>query len=173
MSIVLVLVAVGGFVAMEGISYSTHRWVMHGVGMRWHRSHHLPPAVRWFEQNDVFPVLFSFIGFGVFLCASLTSTAWLYWLGGGVAAYGLLYVFVHDVYIHRRLPCPIDNQRTLDWLRDSHEIHHLYGGEPFGMLLPVVGAEVRRRAATQRRLSAGSDPAPPRRDRIRRTRTRL
>ncbi len=172
MSIGLVAVAAIGFVAMEGVSYATHRWVMHGFGMRWHRSHHLPPQGR-FEQNDAFPVLFSFIGFAVFLGASLTSNTWLYWLGGGIAAYGLLYMLVHDVYIHRRLPCPIDDRRTLDWLRESHEIHHLYGGEPYGMLLPLVSKELRRKAAAQPRSGDGPALAASRRDRIRRTRTRL
>ena len=172
MSIRLVAVAVIGFVAMEGVSYATHRWVMHGFAMRWHRSHHLPPQGR-FEQNDAFPVLFSLIGFAVFLVASLTATTWLYWLGGGIAGYGLLYMLVHDVYIHRRLPCPIDHRRTLDWLRDSHEIHHLYGGEPYGMLLPVVGKQLRRKAAAQPRSGDEREPAAPRRDKIRRTRTRL
>ena len=44
------------FVAMEGVSYAAHRWVMHGRGMGWHRSHHAPPAAR-FERNDRFPLV--------------------------------------------------------------------------------------------------------------------
>ncbi len=143
-----VLVAIGGFVAMEAVSYATHRWVMHGFGMSWHRSHHSPATGGGFEKNDLFPLLFSSVGFGVFLTASLSSTTWLYWLGGGITAYGLVYLAVHEVYIHRRVTCPIDDRASLDWLRDSHEIHHLFGGEPFGMLLPVVRGDVRRKAAS-------------------------
>jgi beta-carotene 3-hydroxylase len=146
MKLSYVLVALGGFVAMEAVSYATHRWVMHGFGMRWHRSHHRP-STGGLEKNDLFPVFFSSIGFGVFLTASLTSTTWLYWLGGGITAYGAVYLAVHEVYIHRRLACPIDDRDGLDWLRDSHEIHHLFGGEPYGMLLPVVKSDLRRRAA--------------------------
>lgn len=172
MNLLHLLIAVGGFVAMEGVSYATHRWVMHGAGMRWHRSHHLPSEGR-VERNDLFPVLFSMIGFGVFLAASLTATGWLYWLGGGIAAYGLLYLLVHEVYIHRRVPCPLADRRSLDRLRDAHEIHHLFGGEPYGMLFPVVSDELRRRAAAHRASAAEAPPRLERLDRMRRRRTRL
>lgn len=151
-----VLVALGGFAAMEGVSYATHRWIMHGFGMRWHRSHHRPATGR-LEKNDLFPVFFSSVGFAVFLTASLTSTTWLYWLGGGITAYGMVYLAVHEVYIHRRLACPIDDRAGLDWLRDSHEIHHLFGGEPYGMLLPVVRGDLRRQAADRVAEQVASD----------------
>ena len=39
-----VLLFAAAFVAMEGVSYAGHRWVMHGPGMGWHRSHHAPPS---------------------------------------------------------------------------------------------------------------------------------
>ena len=66
------------------VSYATHRWVMHGPGMGWHRSHHRPPAGRW-ERNDLFPLCFSVIGFALF-----AGGAWgphldvLTWAGVGV-----------------------------------------------------------------------------------------
>ena len=172
MSPALLAVASGGFIAMEGVSYATHRWIMHGPGMRWHRSHHVPAQGR-FEKNDLFPVFFSTIGFLVFLSASLTATTWLYWLGAGITGYGLVYMLVHEVYIHRRLPCPINDRAALDWMRDSHEIHHLYGGEPYGMLLPVVTGDLRRRAAAHRQPPAVPASGTPRRDKMRRSHTRL
>lgn len=172
MSLALLAVASGGFIAMEGVSYATHRWIMHGPGMRWHRSHHVPAQGR-FEKNDLFPVFFSTIGFLVFLSASLTATTWMYWLGAGITGYGLVYMLVHEVYIHRRLPCPINDRAALDWMRDSHEIHHLYGGEPYGMLLPVVTGDLRRRAAAHRQPPAVPASGTPRRDKMRRSRTRL
>lgn len=156
MSSWFVLVAVGGFAAMEAVSYATHRWVMHGFAMGWHRSHHSPATGR-LEKNDLFPVFFSSVGFAVFLTASLTSTTWLHWWGGGITAYGLVYLAVHEVYIHRRVPCPIDDRAGLDWLRNSHEIHHMFGGEPYGMLLPVVRGDLRRKAAILVADHSGSD----------------
>ena len=171
MSIASIGISVGGLVAMEGVSYATHRWIMHGVGMRWHRSHHAPRRGA-FEKNDAFPVLFSLIGGSVFLIAALTATEWMFSLGFGIAAYGVMYMLVHEVYIHRRLPCPVDDRRVLDWLRDSHELHHLYGGEPYGMLFPVVATDLRHRVA-QRRPDDDRVLGSPRRDTIRRARRRL
>lgn len=129
---------VGAFVAMEGVSYALHRWVMHRIGMRLHASHHRPPKPGW-EANDLFPVFFSVIGITVFLLASVgPRISELWWVGAGVTLYGLCYLFVHDVYIHHRLPVAIPHWRYLEWLRRSHRVHHLTGAEPYGMLLPVL-----------------------------------
>ena len=63
-----------------------------------------------------------------------------------------VYALVHDVYIHGRLPL-FGGRRVglLDRLADAHRIHHLYGGESYGMLLPLVPRELRARAATDGR----------------------
>ena len=149
------VVALVAFLAMEPISYGTHRWVMHGIGMRWHRSHHTASIGTW-EANDIFPVLFSTIGVATFAAAALGGPVWLYWAGGGITAYGITYLFVHEVYIHRRLRSPVDDVAYLDWLRESHRIHHLFGGEPYGMLLPLVPRRLRVRAATRRQMTAST-----------------
>jgi beta-carotene 3-hydroxylase len=55
---------------------------------------------------------------------------------------------VHDGYIHRRLGVFGTRRiRSLDRLADAHRIHHLYNAAPYGMLAPVVPAELRERAA--------------------------
>jgi beta-carotene 3-hydroxylase len=141
MTVVLV-----SFLAMEAVSYLAHRFVMHGVGMGLHRSHHRRSASR-FEANDLFPV--SFAAVTVLAMAAGTtrpSLEVLYRAGIGVTAYGLAYAFVHDVYIHGRLGrLPV--VAPLEWLRSAHRIHHLFGGEPYGMLLPIVPRGLRERAA--------------------------
>jgi beta-carotene 3-hydroxylase len=133
--VIAVAVVSASFVAMEAVSYATHRWVMHGFARAWHRSHHAPARGR-FERNDLFPLCFSV--FGAALFAGAGFVAGLRWVAVGVTAYGACYVFVHDVYIHRRLPSPVANNPYLDWLRESHRAHHQTGGEPYGMLLPLV-----------------------------------
>ena len=60
------LLAAAGFVAMEPVTYAVHRWVMHGVGTRFHRSHHRRWPTRregepWWEGNEVFPLAFAAI----------------------------------------------------------------------------------------------------------------
>ena len=133
------------FVAMEAVSYLAHRFVMHGFGMGWHRSHHRRSESR-FEKNDLFPVTFAAITI-LAMTAGVTfpSLEPLYTVGIGVTLYGMAYLFVHDVYIHARLG-RLPMLAPFEWLKESHRIHHLFGGEPYGMLLPIVPKALRRRA---------------------------
>ena len=140
------------FALMEPLTYLAHRYVMHGVGRRLHRSHHRRwpsrgPDDPFLEGNDVFPAVFAAVtivalalGFNVDGLGSLIPVC------VGVTAYGVAYALVHDVYAHGRLPVRFESA-TLDRLAAAHELHHRFGGEPYGMLLPVVPAAVRRRAA--------------------------
>lgn len=151
------LLVVGAFVAMEAVSYAAHRWVMHGFAMAWHRSHHAPPQNR-FERNDLFPVCFSSVGIMLFALGSLGVGA-LTWVGIGVTAYGACYLFVHEVYIHHRLPVRVPCLAYLEWLRDAHRAHHVSGAEPYGMLLPLVRGEVPDRPPTRDPLDRAVAPA--------------
>ena len=139
----VVLVA---FLAMEGVSYLAHRFVMHGVGMGWHRSHHRRSVSR-FEKNDLFPVIFAAATILLMTAGTtLPGLRPLFVVGVGVTLYGAAYAFVHDVYIHARLG-RLPTLAPMEWLKESHRIHHLFGGEPYGMLLPIVPKSLRRRAA--------------------------
>jgi beta-carotene 3-hydroxylase len=132
------LLVISAFAGMEVVSYATHRWVMHGFAFAWHRSHHQPPAGR-FERNDLFPLLFSVVGVILFVLATtVPALGPLFWLGVGVAGYGAAYLLVHEICIHRRLHISLGRGRYFEWLRDAHRVHHRVGGEPYGMLLPVV-----------------------------------
>jgi beta-carotene 3-hydroxylase len=141
-----VMAAVAGFVGMEGVSYAAHRWVMHSRrGMVWHASHHAPPA-GGFERNDLFPLCFSVVGITLFaLAAGGVAPRWVWWLAAGITAYGGVYLLVHEVFIHRRLAAKVPPLKYFRWLRDSHSAHHLDGGEPYGMLLPLMSTRNRRR----------------------------
>jgi beta-carotene 3-hydroxylase len=151
-------VAVLAFLVMEPVTYLTHRFVMHGLAERIHRSHHIPSPGRW-EANDAFPVVFSAAAMVATLAAYQGWTSRLVLAAvAGVSVYGLLYGLVHDVYIHRRLAPSAPSadhvaqrgfghgHRLLERLADAHRIHHLYNGEPYGMLLPMVPRELRERA---------------------------
>lgn len=130
------LLLVASFLAMEGVSYAAHRWVMHGFGMGWHRSHHVPSTSR-FERNDLFPATFSVVGIALFAAASAGLAGWLWWVAAGITAYGACYLFVHEVFIHHRVDVPLPRSRYLEWLRAAHADHHRRSGEPYGMLLPL------------------------------------
>ncbi|CAA9246513.1 MAG: hypothetical protein AVDCRST_MAG20-2011 [uncultured Acidimicrobiales bacterium] len=143
-----VLVVLVTFVVMEPLTYAAHRWVMHGQrGMAWHQSHHSAETGGW-ERNDWYPVVFAATGMLAAVAgATLGSLEWLLPTSIGAALYGLAYGFVHDVYIHRRVPRFTAELGWCERLKAAHRIHHLWGGEPFGMLVPVVPAALRRRAA--------------------------
>jgi beta-carotene 3-hydroxylase len=141
------LIIITAFAVMEPFAYLAHRFVMHGFGMGWHRSHHLPRLAP-FEKNDLYPITMA--GLTVVAMAAATTLPSLEVLmptGIGVTAYGFAYLFVHDVYIHRRLPFFRAVIGPLERLREAHRIHHLWAGEPYGFLFPVVPAELKVRAA--------------------------
>lgn len=144
-------IVVVAFVVMEPVTYLAHRFVFHGVGIVLHRSHHR----RWsapsdtdgrLEANDVFPVVFASMTM-VALAVGFNVDGWsvLLPICAGVTVYGAAYAYVHDVYIHGRLGAR-RARRSLDRLAIAHSLHHRYGGEPYGMLLPIVPAALRERA---------------------------
>ena len=139
------------FVAMEPVTWATHRFVMHGPGWVLHRSHHARRP-RWLETNDAYPVAFAaVVGAAMALGFNVGALGWLVPVAVGVTAYGAAYALVHDGYIHRRLPVGSRRTAGLDALARAHAVHHRTGGEPFGMLLPWVPRTERRREPTQRR----------------------
>ena len=138
-----VLIAVLGFVLMEPLTALAHRYVMHGVGIVLHRSHHrrVRPGEspqRW-EANDAFPLLFAavvMLGFAIGF--NVVGFEVLVPIGIGVTAYGAAYALVHDVYIHRRLSWFGDRPLPgFERLAMAHRRHHDRNGAPYGMLAPV------------------------------------
>jgi beta-carotene 3-hydroxylase len=145
------VVVLASFVAMEAVSYLLHRFVMHGAGWRIHADHHLPSR-DGFERNDLYPASFSAVAITLFvLGTTVPALRVLLAAGIGLTLYGLAYFYVHEVYVHRRLPLPRRRWAYLVWLERQHRIHHLFGGEPYGMLLPLVPRELRARAAADGR----------------------
>jgi len=147
------LVVVAAFVLMEPVTALTHRFVMHGIGRRLHRSHHQPDGSR-FERNDLFPVMFaSMVMLGFWAGFNLDGLDVLIPVGVGVTLYGLAYALVHDGWIHRRVRWFDGHDVELfDRLAAAHRVHHQHNGAPFGMLAPVMP---RRRARSGSRSAGG------------------
>lgn len=142
-----VLIIGAAFALMEPLTAAVHRWVMHGIGEWFHRSHHRALKQPGWERNDWFPVAFaSIVMFGFWLGFN-TDLAALVPIGIGITLYGAAYALVHDGYIHRRIdPFGMRRIGVLDRLAHAHRIHHLYNAAPYGMLVPIVPAELRARA---------------------------
>ena len=146
-----VVLAVAAFAAMEPVTAATHRFVMHGFGIGLHRSHHRRTHDGW-EANDAYPVMFAaVVCVGLWVGFHAPHLADLVPIGVGITAYGAAYALVHDVYIHRRLRWFGDRHpEVLERLAAAHELHHRFGGAPFGMLVPIVPAAVKARASAER-----------------------
>ncbi|MGQ0615604.1 MAG: sterol desaturase family protein [Acidimicrobiia bacterium] len=139
----LVLVA---FVLMEPAAYLAHRYVMHGRLGAWHVGHH-QVRLTLFEANDLYPVVAAVLTIAAIAAGTFVDgLSALAWVGLGVTLYGMAYLFVHDIYIHRRIPGFTWRCAPLERVREAHRIHHLWAGEPYGFLLPVVPRELRERA---------------------------
>lgn len=146
-----ILLALGALVLMEPVAALAHRFVFHGFGMGWHRSHHLPPRAR-LEANDLFPVVFSAVTIAVLsVGVGVGGGAVLVPIGVGVTAYGASYLVVHDLVIHRRVRWLRVPDRLGHRLRAAHNVHHLFSDAPFGFLAPVVPTRLRDAAAVRGR----------------------
>ena len=134
------LQAAAAFLVMEPVAYAAHRWIMHGPGLGWHESHHVPRTTL-LEKNDLYPVTFAAgTVTAMALGARYPKLRSLLAVGAGVTAYGATYAFVHDGVVHRRVPggAVVARRSALARrLSRAHRRHHVASGEPFGMLVPL------------------------------------
>ena len=111
-------------VGMELTAWAVHKYIMHGrLGWGWHESHHRHTQGA-FERNDLYAVVFSFISAALFIAGSLLWWP-LWYVGVGMAVYGLLYAFVHDGLVHQRWPFHyLPKGGYLHRLVLAHRLHH-------------------------------------------------
>ncbi|HRD56424.1 MAG TPA: sterol desaturase family protein [Ferruginibacter sp.] len=136
--ILFVLIMLASFFLMEGITWLTHRYVMHGFLWYLHKDHH-QPSPGFFEKNDAFFLIFAIPSW---LCIMLGLQHKVYWvaaIGFGIALYGLAYFLIHEVIIHQRFKWFTRSNNTyIKSLRWAHKMHHKHlgkeDGESFGML---------------------------------------
>ena len=137
-TLVFILIAVTTFIIMEGITWLTHRFIMHGFLWNLHEDHHQKGA-GFFEKNDAFFLIFAV---PCWLCIMLGWRYQVYWvaaIGAGIALYGLAYFIVHEVIIHQRFKFFTRSNNTyIRTIRWAHKMHHKHlgkhHGESFGML---------------------------------------
>ncbi len=126
------------FFLMEGITWLTHKYVMHGFLWYLHEDHH-QPSPGFFEKNDAFFLIFAIPSW---LCIMLGLQHGVYWaaaIGFGIAMYGFGYFIVHEVIIHQRFKWfTRSNNSYVRTIRWAHKMHHKHlgkeDGESFGML---------------------------------------
>ena len=133
------LITAGSFLAMEGVAWVTHKYLMHGLLWGLHEDHHRKNPSSFFEKNDYFFLIFAIPGI---ICVALgiySPLTTLLYVGTGITLYGFAYFTVHDVFIHQRFKL-LRNADNFYFkaLRRAHKMHHKHlnkeDGECFGML---------------------------------------
>lgn len=126
------------FAVMEAVAYFAHRYLFHGILWFLHRSHHSPRKGA-FELNDVFGLFFAPIA--MTLMGGWLAPEWVkitFPIGLGMTAYGGVYLFLHDIYTHRRIVSMSSKNKWLGEMRAAHRHHHSNssksGQEPFGFV---------------------------------------
>ncbi|MFN8166273.1 MAG: sterol desaturase family protein [Bacteroidia bacterium] len=140
MSVILInfLAFIGSFLAMEGVAWMTHKYIMHGFLWSLHKSHH-EPHTGIFEKNDFFFLFYATIAM-ILMYFGYENLDYRFWMGLGVTAYGFTYFLLHDVFIHRRgkFLQRLDN-KYFKAMRKAHKVHHKTlgkeGSSEFGLLL--------------------------------------
>jgi beta-carotene 3-hydroxylase len=129
------------FLMMEGVTWCTHKYVMHGFLWILHDDHHNKDHAKgFFERNDAFFIIFAGMAMSFFALGTFDATfRILVYIGMGITLYGFAYFMVHDVLIHQRLKWfSRTNNFYFRALRKAHKMHHKHlgkeDGECFGML---------------------------------------
>ncbi|MBL7759866.1 MAG: sterol desaturase family protein [Sediminibacterium sp.] len=136
---IYVLITLLVFVLMEGVTWLTHRYVMHGFLWVLHKDHHQKEE-GFFEKNDWFFVIFAVPSWLCIMLGSMNQNYVSVSIGAGIAMYGAAYFLVHEIIIHQRFKLfTRSNNRYIRAIRWAHKMHHKHigkeEGESFGMLL--------------------------------------
>jgi len=159
-ALVFILIGLATFLVMEGITWLTHRFIMHGFLLFLHEDHH-QKGPGFFEKNDAFFLIFAI---PCWLCIMLGLQFKVYWMaavGSGIALYGFAYFVVHEVIIHQRFKFFTRSSNTyIRAIRWAHKMHHKhlgkYEGESFGMLFVAKKYWDKIRADNKRNATATS-----------------
>ena len=121
--IVFITVVIAFVLLMEGIAWVTHKYLMHGCLWSLHKSHH-EPREGAFEKNDLFGVFFSIPSI-VLIYIGVNHWTPALAAGVGVFGYGLIYFFLHDMLVHRRVDTGLRPTRGyLARIVQAHRLHH-------------------------------------------------
>ena len=132
------LIVIVAFVGMEFAAWATHKYLMHGPLWFLHEDHHVLTG-KPLQKNDSFALIFAIPSASGFIFGSIYQNEILFFSGLGILLYGIAYLFVHDIFIHRRIK--IFTKPKNSYLRAvlyEHRKHHANeqkeNGEFFGML---------------------------------------
>jgi beta-carotene 3-hydroxylase len=154
-AIIVVLLTV---LAMEGVAWASHRYVMHGFGWNWHRDHH-ELHDKLLEKNDLFAIVGAGMSISMFAIGSPMirgASAWEpgTWIGVGILIYGVIYTLIHDGLVHQRWFRWVPKRGYAKRLVQAHKLHHATigkeGGVSFGFVIARDPARLKQELRAQR-----------------------
>ncbi|MBN8836610.1 MAG: sterol desaturase family protein [Sphingobacteriia bacterium] len=139
MILVYIIITPVVFCLMEGITWLTHKYIMHGFLWYLHKDHHQPQG-HFIEKNDAFFLIFAIPSWLCIMLGLQHENHYAAAVGFGIALYGAAYFLIHEVIIHQRLKWfTRSNNRYVKAIRWAHKMHHKHlekeSGESFGMLV--------------------------------------
>lgn len=152
------LVLLATFLLMEGVTWATHKYVMHGFLWYLHKDHHQTEP-GFFEKNDSFFIIFAIPSMLLIYFGTFNNRWWMQAIGFGIMLYGFAYFMVHDVIIHQRVKWfTRSNNSYVRAIRWAHKMHHKhldkFDGESFGML--YVAKKYWEKISRDKKLMAGN-----------------
>ena len=125
-------------IGMEIVAIITHKYIMHGPGWFLHKSHHSKHN-NLFELNDIYFIIFAIPSVFCIVYGTYYTNFIILSVGIGILGYGLIYVFLHDIFVHQRIKTKIfSKSKYLKKVRKSHLIHHSIktknGAKSFGFM---------------------------------------
>ena len=112
-------------VAMEGVAWGLHKYVMHGFLWVLHEDHHRTSGRR-FQKNDLFAFFFAGLSAGLISSGLHYDVPALTSAGLGVTLYGAGYFTFHDFMFHGRIKALHfqPRGRYFRGIIHAHRIHH-------------------------------------------------
>ncbi|HAG48969.1 MAG TPA: carotene hydroxylase [Cryomorphaceae bacterium] len=138
------------YLGMEGAAWAAHKYLMHGRLWFLHADHHTKEP-GFFERNDYFFLIFAIPSWLCIMLGMIYGVTEVVSVGYGIAAYGLTYFLVHEIFIHQRFRFfQKVNSPYWEAVRMKHKMHHKTlskeGAENFGLLwVPKEWIQIQRK----------------------------
>ncbi len=154
----IIFIVLATVLAMEGVAWASHKYIMHGWGWGWHRDHHEPHDNK-LEKNDLYGIVGAVMSMSMFAIGSpllLGENAWEpgTWVGLGIMFYGIIYTLIHDGIVHQRYFKYVPRNGYAKRLVQAHKLHHATvgkeGGVSFGFVFARDPAKLKAELKVQR-----------------------
>ncbi len=153
------VIVIATVLAMEGVAWASHKYIMHGFGWGWHRDHH-EPHDRALEKNDLFGIVGAMLSIGLFAIGRWGPGDEGFepatWMGLGVLIYGVIYTLVHDGLVHQRYFRWVPKNGYAKRIVQAHKLHHATlsreGGVSFGFVFAGQPERLKAELVRQREL---------------------